>query len=239
MVGSDQIVALTVAVDAIPEAIWPRLTALLDAAEQERAARFRFDPDRRQYQAAHALKRLMLTAAAKGAVAPQAWAFAAGAHGKPRVAPDDEPRFNLSHCDGLVACAVSRSTEIGLDVENTGRRPALELARAYFAPAEQAWLQRLAPAAQLHGFFQLWTLKEAFIKATGKGLAQPLDAFSFAFDPLRIAFHDPALGDPAAWRFTQCAVGAQHQLALAWRSDVGTAAEIRTVQLETMLSAME
>lgn len=237
MVRPDRISVWTVTCDSIPETLWPRLIGFLDSAERERADRFRFDRHCRQYQAAHAVKRLMLTAATEGAVAPEAWAFAGGAHGKPRVARGEGPHFNLSHCDGLVACAVSWPTEIGIDVENIDRQPALDLTKAYFAPTELAWLQSLDTAAQRQGFFQLWTLKEAFIKATGRGLAQPLDAFSFRFDPLRVAFLDSALGDPAAWRFEQCAVGAQHQLALAWRADAGEmAVEMTAVRLETILN---
>jgi len=236
MVGRDGIRVWTVALDTIPETLWPRLIGLLDGTEQEHAKRFRSDRHRRQYQAAHAMKRLMLAAATAGATAPEAWTFATGAHGKPYVVPGEGPRFNLSHCDGLVACAVSRRTELGIDVETMDRKAALDLAKGYFAPTEEAWLQSLDPAAQHQGFFQLWTLKEAFIKATGLGLAQPLDAFSFRFDPLGIAFRDPALGDPAAWHFAQCAVGAQHQLALAWRTDADeVAVEIAAVRLETIM----
>jgi len=92
----------TVALDTISHALWPRLDGLLDAAERGRAERFPFGRDRRQYQAAHAVKRLMLTAATGDDVAPEAWAFEKGVHGKPRVPRGAGPWFNLFHCDGLV-----------------------------------------------------------------------------------------------------------------------------------------
>jgi 4'-phosphopantetheinyl transferase len=69
------------------------------------------------------------------------------------------------------------------------------------------------------GFVRLWTLKEAYIKASGLGLAQPLETFAFRFDPLRVTFADPALGDPTTWHFDQRKVGTHHLLALAWRSE--------------------
>ena len=236
MVGSDGITAWTVAVDAVPEALWPRIAGLLDAAERERAGRFLFDRHRRQYQAAHAMKRLMLTAAARGSVAPEAWAFEMGAHGKPRVARGTGPQFNLSHCDGLVTCAVSQRVELGIDVENLDRPAPLELVNACFAPAEEDWLRCLPEAAQQTGFFRLWTLKEAYIKATGLGLTQPLDVFAFRFDPLRVTFTDPALGDPGAWRFEQRHVGVRHILALAWRAAATEVpVEVTAVRLETLL----
>lgn len=236
MVGADGITVWMMSLDAVPKTLWPRLASLLDAAERERAERFLFNRHRRQYQAAHAMKRLMLTAAARGAVAPEAWAFEMGAHGKPRVARGAGPQFNLSHCDGLVTCAVSQLVELGIDVENLDRCAPLELADACFAPAEEGWLGSLPAAARQTGFFRLWTLKEAYIKATGRGLDQPLGALAFGFDPLRVTFTDPALGDPAAWRFEQRQVGTRHILALAWRA-VATevSVEVAAVRLEALL----
>jgi 4'-phosphopantetheinyl transferase len=236
MVRGDGITVWMVALDAVPNALWPRLATLLGTAERERAARFLFERHLRQYQAAHALKRLMLTAAAGGTVSPGAWAFETGARGKPQVARGAGPRFNLSHCDGLVACAVSQRVELGIDVESVDRCAPLELAGRCFAQAEEAWLHGLPAAARPAGFFQLWTLKEAYIKATGLGLAQPLDAFRFCFDPLRVTFADPVLGDPAAWRFEQHPVGARHILAVAWRAiKMEVPVEVTAVRFEALL----
>jgi 4'-phosphopantetheinyl transferase len=238
MVGADSISVWMVAVDTVPETLWPRLDGLLVTAERKRAARFLFDRHLRQYKAAHALKRLMLTSAVGGVVAPGSWAFETDARGKPRVADGAGLQFNLSHTRGLVACAVSWQVELGVDVENLDRRAPLELAGTYFAPAEQAWLRGLPTAARPRGFFQLWTLKEAYIKATGLGLAQPLEAFAFGFDPLHVTFADPALGDPAAWRFYQRPVGTRHVLALAWRADVAVVpVETAVVRFEALLEA--
>lgn len=237
MVGADGITVWMVAVDAIPKALLPRLAGLLNAAERKRADCFLFDRHMRQYQAAHAMKRLMLTAAVRGAVAPEAWRFEMGAHGKPRVARGAGPQFNLSHTDGLVACAVSQRVELGIDVEDLDQHAPLELAGTYFARAEEGWLRGLPEAARQTGFFRLWTLKEAYVKATGLGLAQPLDALAFGFDPLHVTFTDPALGDPAAWRFVQRQVGARHILALAWQA-VATEVpvEVAAVRLEALLA---
>jgi 4'-phosphopantetheinyl transferase len=235
-IGADRIRIWTVTVNEVPESIWPRLVGLLDVAEQKRAARFLFDRDRRLYLSAHALKRLMLTAAAGGAVAPGAWTFKTDGQGKPRVACRPAPQFNLSHCDGLTACAVSAWIELGIDVESVERCAPLELAATCFAPAEQAWLRSQPAAARPLGFFQLWTLKEAFIKATGSGLAQSLDAFAFSFNPLRVTFANPALGDPSAWHFAQRRVGDRHILAVAWRTAAARVlVEISEVQLEALV----
>lgn len=89
-------------------------------------------------------------------------------------------RFNLSHTEGLVVLAVAQ-TEVGVDVEwldRPGRT--VELADRYFAPAETAALRALPIERQRDRFFDLWTLKESYIKARGLGLAIPLASFAFS-----------------------------------------------------------
>jgi 4'-phosphopantetheinyl transferase len=177
----------------------------------------------------------MLSAAA-GAPGPADWAFDTGVRGKPRVSGVPGPHFNISHCDGLVACAVSCAVDIGVDVECLERSAPLELAGRYFAVAECALLSAMREAERPLGFFRLWTLKEAYIKATGLGLSQTLGDFSIGFDPLRVSFADPALGNSAAWQFRQTTVGPErHVLALAWRG-VPLPVEITPVALEALLA---
>jgi 4'-phosphopantetheinyl transferase len=234
--SSHSITVWTAVPEATSEELWPRLEALLDTAERARAARFFFERDRRQHVAAHALKRLMLSAL--GASPPWEWTFEMEPGGKPRVANLHGPRFNLSHCDGLVACAVCPDMELGLDVEHLAPDPPFEIAETHFAPAELRWLQSLEETSRSFGFFQLWTLKEAFVKAIGWGVAQPFKEFAFAFNPLQVCFRDAALGDPRAWRFEQRLVGTEHILALAWNcaGDGNVSVVIREARFETLLS---
>jgi 4'-phosphopantetheinyl transferase len=224
-----------VVLNEVPDALWPSAKALLDDAEQARAARFVFERHRRQYIAAHALKRLML-ASLCGTPAP-AWRFDIAPGGKPRVSDPAGPHFNLSHCEGLAACAVGAHTELGLDIEPVTRDAPFEIADRYFTPEEQRWLYSLPGSERATGFFRLWTLKEAFVKATGRGLAQPLLDISFGFAPLHVAFRDPALGNAAIWRFEQRVVHGASLLALAWHAQAGEASvAIREVRLEALLT---
>jgi 4'-phosphopantetheinyl transferase len=156
--GCKRITVWTATLDAIPEACWPRLAAVLDAAEGERAARFVFERDQRQFTAAHALKRLMLSAMSAGAPRPAEWTFESGAQGKPKVFGASGPHFNISHCNGLVACAVSDAVDIGVDVECLERTAPLELAGRYFAEAECAMLAQMPETQRPLSFLRLWTL---------------------------------------------------------------------------------
>jgi 4'-phosphopantetheinyl transferase len=236
MIGVDRVTIWTMQLENTTDLMWLRMSRAIDAVEQERAARFVFERHRRQYTAAHALARLMLTASVGGTVHPLGWTFVTNAQGKPRVANGMGPHFNLSHCDGLVACAVSHQAEVGVDVESMDRLITLEMVEGSFTAGERIWLRSLPEARRAAGLLQLWTLKEAYIKATGLGLSQRLDAFGFTFEPLRIIACDPAIGDVAEWRFEQKMIGASHILAAAYRgSGSSLPIDLKEVRPETLL----
>jgi 4'-phosphopantetheinyl transferase len=235
-VTPDEIHLWSLSPDTVADGQWPALEAVLDDDEKARAARLRFESDRHAFIAAHALLRHMLTYF--GDRAPEVWRFAVGEHGKPRIAdpPPGQPlHFNLTHARGMVAAAVTRAGAIGVDVEPLdGLRVDTGIADHCFAAQEVAALRALPDeAAMAEHFIRLWTLKEAFVKATGKGLSQPLGDFAFVcLDPVRVVFHDHALGNPEQWVFWQHRVG-RHVLAagIQWPGHRPPVIVHRTVRL--------
>lgn len=205
---------------------------LCNAEERARHDRFVFARSRRQFAVARALVRRVL--AGYTGLAPEALAFVANEYGRPELTPDAGGlRFNLSHTDGLAALAVARGAELGVDVEDTARRARPDdVAEHFFAAAEVAGLMALPPAARTGRFFDLWTLKEAYIKARGKGLAISLGAFAYDLSRGRGAIElaiDPSLGDVrAGWRFLLADPTPRHRLALAVRFPGGAAPVIRS-----------
>lgn len=230
-------------VDRVADGDWPRLEALLDDGERERARRFHFERDRLSYIAGHALARGLLSAWAGGE--PVAWRFAAGSHGKPEVqSPVTAPRLrvNLSHTRGLAAAAVTEDRDIGVDVEWLDRRPAsADLARRYFAAAECAQLEAVPPERTNETFLAFWTLKESYIKAIGKGLSQALDSFAFTLEPLAIRFEPGLNDDPAGWAFRQYRPTPSHLMALAVRHSDPRSVRVdaSAVDAETLLRQPE
>lgn len=102
--------------------------------------------------------------------------FALGEHGKPFFAALPEFQFNLSHSGTKVLCAVS-DRPIGCDVERIGDCNE-RLAKRFFHPDEYAALQKAAADEERAAlFYRLWTLKESFLKVTGRGLSLPLSSF--------------------------------------------------------------
>jgi len=103
------------------------------------------------------------------------------AHGKPFLAGSHctNLRFNLSHSGDAVLCALARGREIGVDIEATvPSDDLLNIATQFFAPDECAALAARNGGERTALFYQLWTRKEAYLKARGKGLSHPLNSFS-------------------------------------------------------------
>jgi 4'-phosphopantetheinyl transferase len=135
-----------------------------------------------------------------------------GEHGKPHVA-DVPLEFNLSHAGGALVLAVSRRIALGIDLESIRRRtrPAVELARRFFTPAEAGALEALPPGRRQDAFLRLWCAKEAALKAHGRGIGFGLDRFEFALDAAGTVA--PAAGNP--WRVVAFAPSPEHVGALA------------------------
>lgn len=137
------------------------------------------------------------------------------AFGKPHLQNYPLPlHYNLSHTEDWVVMAVCRVGELGVDVESSARSVEMEgVARAFFhADEHQALRQQVNPQAKIEHFFSLWTLKEAWVKGIGKGLAQCLR--SICFD-LRQAGSITARGSHVEnWQFSLFRPDASHLLAL-------------------------
>lgn len=182
--------------------------AVLTEDERKKHAKFFFDKDRRRYLVTRSLVRYVLSRYVP--IRPADWRFEATAFGRPTIANTHSGvgglSFNLSHSDRLITLAVTRDSEIGIDVEDLGRRAPLDIADSFFSPDEASQLRALPAAAQPERFFDFWTLKESYIKARGKGLSLPLDRFGFDLrgdGPLRVQF-DASLDDaPGHWTFWQ------------------------------------
>jgi 4'-phosphopantetheinyl transferase len=176
---------------------------LLSEDERARWEAFKFDLHRREYLATHALARIALSH--YSAPNPKAWRFQMNAYGKPATDPESGLRFNLSNSPGLVVCLVGKDAEVGVDLEPRERAESIaEVGPRMFSSREMEQLESLREDEKPDRCLQLWTLKEAYIKARGMGLALPLNKFSFLFggsQGIRMEL-DPSLSDnPERWRF--------------------------------------
>ncbi|WP_228290891.1 4'-phosphopantetheinyl transferase family protein [Shewanella cyperi] len=136
-----------------------------------------------QQLASRVLLRAIL--ASRTGLSPQALQFSYGDKGKPALVNHPGLQFNLSHSGHwlLLASCDSDHMQLGADIERLRPKTDVDsIMRHYFAGAELAQLQALGSDDRRQAFFDLWALKESFIKATGLGLAQDLRSFGFELD---------------------------------------------------------
>ena len=184
--------------------VGPTLLDALSDDERMRAATFRFEADRWAFAAAHAgLRRLL---GPMLGCAPRALRFRADVNGKPYLDYNGRHatvQFSISHTRGCVSVAVA-GRPVGVDVER--RREISDLmavAETTFAPEAYATLATNPEGtARTALFYRYWTLGEAFIKATGEGIAQNLKSFAFTEEGAPALTRVSAVWGPSRrWRF--------------------------------------
>lgn len=190
------------------------LSVLLDAAEQQRAARFLNLPARRRFLLCRAALRLLL--ARHSGLPPLALPLLIDDYGKPYLAePVADLAFNLTHSDELGLIALSREGPVGVDVESwRDTRQMDAIAQRCFAPTEYRRWCRSTDSERTPAFFTLWTRKEAFAKAVGRGIAVGLEHIEFGAQGELIAV--PAdCGQSGDWWVRDLDVGAGYSAAVA------------------------
>lgn len=168
--------------------------ALLSAPERERLRRLR-DPGlaRRFVLTRASLRRLI---GARIGQPAESLEFETGAHGRPALI-GGALRFNLSHTDAGLLIGLSADHDIGVDLEHNQPKDALAIAARFFAASEHDTLAAMPEVERGAAFLRQWTLKEAFLKAEGRGIGGDLARYAFI-----LGEEPPQLGSPGAdWRF--------------------------------------
>jgi 4'-phosphopantetheinyl transferase len=190
----------------VPTTTLSFLTSLLSPEEVARARQFGHADGSQRYRLVRGYLRLLLASYLH--CAPASLRLSQTQRGKPYLdASGHTPpwHFNLSHSGNFVLIALSPEVEVGVDVERLRPQPrALALARRFFAPQESHYLSHCPPGVQEEAFFQYWTAKEAFLKATGQGLAGGKPLSQVVVDLQQCCFLSlPApCGAPESWQLT-------------------------------------
>ena len=199
----------------------------LTGEESRRYHRYQFDRHRKQLLLGRVLLRIALSSY-DVSIAPPAWKFSQNEYGKPAISEQQNSAslyFNLSHSGQRVVLAVARFPEIGVDIELSTKARRIEaIAQRFFSPKEATEILSLPKAQQQNRFYDLWTLKEAYIKACGMGLSIPLQHFSYGFPGgggIAIDFDARRNDTVQAWQFWQFDAGPSYKLALAAKTDSG------------------
>ncbi len=159
-----------------------RFHAILDEAEKQRVAQFRFDLHRDRYTCKHGKLREILASLTQ--CSPVQIEYGFNDYGKPRLLRPlrrEKLYFNSTSSGDTGAVALSLTRSPGFDIELVEPKENDELERIIsttFAENEAKWFRQLAPARQNTAFYRLWTCKEAYLKALGTGLHGGLNSFS-------------------------------------------------------------
>jgi 4'-phosphopantetheinyl transferase len=191
-----------------------RVDSLLLPEERARAARFRREVDAWCHVAGRGLLRHLVGVLA--GVDSQRLRIGSGPHGKPTLPDHPALHVNIAHSGGLVAVAVTRLGPVGVDVERVEEdRATPEIARRFFAPEEEALLGGIPPGTWTTAFFETWTRKEAFLKATGLGISRGLGSFAVTVgEPARLRRVDGG-PPPERWWMADVAVPEGYRGAVA------------------------
>lgn len=169
--------------ERLEAARFDRLLQFVDSEKQERIRRFlRWQDAHRGLYAELLIRNIIVN---KLGMRNEDIAFTFNDYGKPSLRNGGDFHFNLSHSGEWIACAVDRFP-VGIDVEKIAPID-MDIAKNFFFHREYDDLMSRADTEKLSYFFTLWTLKESYIKAEGKGLSIPLDSFCIcALDRERI-----------------------------------------------------
>ena len=201
--AANDVCVVWVDVSAMTSEIAEALLDRLSTDERDRFRRYRHALASYQFMAGRLLIRKWLETVSGTAAAE--WRLVEGPRGRPAIASPSSPwSFNLAHSGGMVACVLSTLKDVGVDVEHLDRRPmAADLYRRYCSPAEVADIERYEDDERSRRFLTYWTLKEAYLKARGLGIAVQLADVEFSIDGARpsIRFLNSLSGSDPGWTF--------------------------------------
>ena len=205
----------------VPSARLEYFRRILSEDEIDRAMQYCFERDRRRFIIRRALLRRILGGYLGRS--PQELCFCYNRYGKPALVSmigDPTFYFNVSHSDGLARYAITRSRQVGVDIEYV--RPvedAEDIVKRFFSSREKAEFSTLPESIKQQAFFTCWTRKEAYIKARGEGLSHPLDQFSVSLipgGPARLLSCHNDICETERWDLRELTVNARYVATLAF-----------------------
>lgn len=198
------------------------LVATLSPDELARANAHRFQDDRRRFVVARGMLRTILARYLRAE--PQELQFIYCENGKPELAADlhSALRFSVSHSHDRALFAITRDTDVGIDIEKMhADLPVDSIAQMFFSQQEQVSLTLVSDRVKQQSFFACWCRKEAVAKALGGGLLVGLDRFTVSVIPGEpaklLSSQDPAM-QIEKWSLIDLGVGDEYRGAVAMKA---------------------
>jgi 4'-phosphopantetheinyl transferase len=198
------------------------LMTYLSPDEVVRANKFRFAQHKSRFIAARGILRQLLGNYLE--VSPCSLTFTYSDRGKPQLPQNSLLQFNLSHSEEYGLFGFTLNHLIGVDLEYQRAMPdALKIAQRFFSDREFKMLTEVPQEQQPRLFFQLWTAKEAYLKAIGTGLSGSLASIEISVDKNHCFYLSPDQGDQLEtkhWSLYSCTPEINYSGAIAINSGI-------------------
>lgn len=163
-----------------PDYFAQKMEGILSEDELSRARKYYFNKDTLHFVVSRGILRILLGNYLD--LKPEELIFQYGTYGKPYL--EGSLQFNTSHSHGIAVYAFVYDAFIGIDIEYIRYIPDYEeIFSRFFSNYEKSIFKRIPEDQKLTSFFRCWTLKEAYIKAVGCGLSNPLSHFDVSYAP--------------------------------------------------------
>ncbi|WP_191961955.1 4'-phosphopantetheinyl transferase family protein [Staphylococcus aureus] len=202
--------------DDIEEEKWKNSLKYIENDRRQKINKFKFIEDKKRSLIAGLLVKTMLNELSLCDVSKTK--FSKGCYGKPYIKNKRNLHFNISHSGDYVCCAIS-DNEVGIDIERINTSMDIDVFQNYFTNCE--WKQLSGDSRNKYEkFFSLWTLKESYIKRSGKGLNKDLSSFSISLsEPIQVL--DDEIEKESSY-FTLHNVNSLYKLAICTSESVDT-----------------
>lgn len=197
-----------------------RFFSLLSPQEQGKANAFVLEYLKSRYVIAHGILRILLSQYLK--IHPKKITFDYSIYGKPFCPDESSFHFNMSHSEEYVAYIFSYQDEVGIDIEFMQKDIDVDLLVTHaLSPPEIRLFQKMDLKQKRIFFYNIWTLKESFVKAIGTGLSYPLASLETFLDPergpgLKVTMEGhPYSSDSISWTFASLEIPPGYCCALA------------------------
>ncbi|MDD1724018.1 MAG: 4'-phosphopantetheinyl transferase superfamily protein [Methanospirillum sp.] len=167
--------------------------SLLPESERAKAAGKFHEEDRLFTLCSYGIRRVLLSRYT--GISPEEISFGEDPYGKPFIRNRNSYliSFNVSHSKDRFLMGICRNRDIGVDIQQIDPGiPVMKIARRFFQPVDYGYLASLPGDELISEFYRIWTMKEACIKAVGKG-------FSFPAEQIPRMSSNPFIMDGRSW----------------------------------------
>lgn len=155
---------------------------VLSADEKSHSKRLTLDADRTCFVQRRAFRRYCASRLTGSPLIANT--YSADDYGRPVLASLPSHRFSFSSTRKSMLAAWSTKLDLGVDIESPTDHPdAIELVPMALTSGELDYMDKVSPENRARLFFKFWTLKEAALKSTGRGLPGGLRSFEFRLEP--------------------------------------------------------